>query len=403
MYTILKLACSANTIGGMISMGVGKSVVEEEARSGHLGATSSALASYLSDDYRQPIQLFPFRPGTPAPHRGAAPLSSSSLPQTPAASLDLGAATTTTATESDNLAILTPENAEALRKVMERRDPLKLRSPPRARATPSSPLASDDGHTSPTSEILRSAETLSPYPASAASGLRRTSLTSQETVVPPLKQLVNGDTSDSPIPEPVSAPVPTPTPTPVPTNSTTNAQSTIPGSPQSATETKPSRPQSVISPPSSSITALPQWNPPEKPVRCLVVDDDNLTRKLMSRLLQRLGCAVDTAANGQSAVEMIVASSEAMASPVGYDVVFLDNQMPVMSGLEAVGQLRDAGREDFVVGVTGNALVSDQDEYLAAGVNHILTKPVLERSLKAMLTIADQQRSQRILASHTAS
>lgn len=47
----------------------------------------------------------------------------------------------------------------------------------------------------------------------------------------------------------------------------------------------------------------------------------------MSRLLQRLGCAVDTAANGQSAVEMIVASSEAMASPVGYDVVFLDNQM----------------------------------------------------------------------------
>lgn len=36
---------------------------------------------------------------------------------------------------------------------------------------------------------------------------------------------------------------------------------------------------------------------------------------------------MDTAANGQSAMEMIVASSEAIASPVGYDVVFLDNQM----------------------------------------------------------------------------
>lgn len=47
----------------------------------------------------------------------------------------------------------------------------------------------------------------------------------------------------------------------------------------------------------------------------------------MSRLLQRLGCLVDTAANGQSAMEMIVAASEAMASPVGYDIVFLDNQM----------------------------------------------------------------------------
>ena len=34
-----------------------------------------------------------------------------------------------------------------------------------------------------------------------------------------------------------------------------------------------------------------------------------------------------------------------------------------MSGLEAVAQLRDAGRDDFVVGVTGNALVSDQGEH----------------------------------------
>jgi osomolarity two-component system, sensor histidine kinase SLN1 len=40
-----------------------------------------------------------------------------------------------------------------------------------------------------------------------------------------------------------------------------------------------------------------------------------------------------------------------------------------MSGLEAVSRLRDLGRSDFVVGVTGNALLSDQEEYLAAGVD----------------------------------
>jgi osomolarity two-component system sensor histidine kinase SLN1 len=40
-----------------------------------------------------------------------------------------------------------------------------------------------------------------------------------------------------------------------------------------------------------------------------------------------------------------------------------------MTGVEAVAALRAAGRDDFVVGVTGNALLSDQEEYLAAGVD----------------------------------
>ncbi|THG98473.1 hypothetical protein EW026_g3718 [Hermanssonia centrifuga] len=52
-----------------------------------------------------------------------------------------------------------------------------------------------------------------------------------------------------------------------------------------------------------------------------------------------------------------------------YAVVFLDNQMPVMSGLELVAKLRELGRHDFVVGVTGNALLADQQEYLEAGVD----------------------------------
>jgi hypothetical protein len=40
-----------------------------------------------------------------------------------------------------------------------------------------------------------------------------------------------------------------------------------------------------------------------------------------------------------------------------------------MTGLEAVAQLRDAGRQDFVVGVTGNALVSDQGELKGPDIN----------------------------------
>jgi osomolarity two-component system sensor histidine kinase SLN1 len=114
----------------------------------------------------------------------------------------------------------------------------------------------------------------------------------------------------------------------------------------------------------------------------LVVDDDPITRSLMKRLLTRLGCTVSVAENGEMALEMILShqglfgstpSSDSSGSNSGpilerrqnlradvifeegkYAVVFLDNQMPVMSGLKAVEKLRQLGRKDFIVGVTGS-------------------------------------------------
>ncbi|KAF9560107.1 hypothetical protein CPC08DRAFT_708306 [Agrocybe pediades] len=167
--------------------------------------------------------------------------------------------------------------------------------------------------------------------------------------------------------------------------------------------------------PSASLTALNIE--PNMPV--LVVDDDQLTRTLMKRILTRLGCEVSCAENGEVALEMILGhriaigmtpssdisghggpileqqqqqQEQPMLSEGKYAVVFLDNQMPVMSGLKAVEKLRQLGRSDFVVGVTGNALLSDQEEYLQAGADRVLTKPVLERSLRDILVIADEKR-----------
>lgn len=137
---------------------------------------------------------------------------------------------------------------------------------------------------------------------------------------------------------------------------------------------------------------------PETKLDVLVVDDDPLTRKLMNRMLSRLGCTVTTAENGQVALDLIVHGTPQLqitpssddtgstglsleyvpgtstangieSDECRYAVVFLDNQMPVLSGLEMVVKLRAMGRRDFVVGVTGNALLSDQQEYLDAGVD----------------------------------
>lgn len=127
----------------------------------------------------------------------------------------------------------------------------------------------------------------------------------------------------------------------------------------------------------------------DPPLRVLVVDDDQLTRKLMKRMLGRLGCDVSTAENGLIAFELITGDgrtpssescepSRSSSSPgreeaaydmPRYELVFLDNQMPVLSGLELVAKLREMGRPDFIVGVTGNALLSDQEEYQEAGVD----------------------------------
>lgn len=117
----------------------------------------------------------------------------------------------------------------------------------------------------------------------------------------------------------------------------------------------------------------------------LVVDDDPLTRTLMKRILTRLGCQVSTAENGEVALEMILGpkgahaltpSSDASGNlgPIleqdreettftaegKYALVFLDNQMPVMSGLKVVEKLRELGRKDLIVGVTGEYLSNRQ-------------------------------------------
>ena len=135
----------------------------------------------------------------------------------------------------------------------------------------------------------------------------------------------------------------------------------------------------------------------------LVVDDDKMTRMLMQRMLERLKCTVTTAVNGQQALELIIgvgncggvdtpgvdegeyfpddhvvnsSASQGVGEPLTprmpeneFALVFLDNQMPILSGVEMVKKLRKLGREDLVVGVTGNALLPDQEEYLAAGAD----------------------------------
>ncbi|KAK4700553.1 hypothetical protein P7C70_g5691, partial [Phenoliferia sp. Uapishka_3] len=129
------------------------------------------------------------------------------------------------------------------------------------------------------------------------------------------------------------------------------------------------------------------------PLRALVVDDDSLTRKLMSRMISRLGCDVQTAENGAIALDMILAESGSKEVRINYDIIFLDNQMPVCTGLQVVAKLKELGRDDLVCGVTANAEHRDQQEYLDAGASVVLTKPIREVDLRRLLCTADEKRA----------
>ena len=82
---------------------------------------------------------------------------------------------------------------------------------------------------------------------------------------------------------------------------------------------------SVPTPPNSDNVASTPPRPDETvPLNVLVVDDDKLTRMMMGRLLKRLGHKVETAENGQIALEKITDSFHLSEDAVPVDVVFLD-------------------------------------------------------------------------------
>ena len=117
--------------------------------------------------------------------------------------------------------------------------------------------------------------------------------------------------------------------------------------------------------------------------KVLLVEDSEVNRKVASIMLQRLGCSVTVAHDGFEALEILHHED--------FDLVFMDVQMPVLDGLEAVKRIRNIpggrGRPDLpVIAMTARAMPGDRDECFAAGMNDYISKPVKMRALEEILT-----------------
>ena len=121
------------------------------------------------------------------------------------------------------------------------------------------------------------------------------------------------------------------------------------------------------------------------PLRILLAEDHLVNQKVALQILQRMGYRADVAGNGLEVLEALRRQS--------YDVILMDMQMPEMDGLEAARQIKklygdrkqDTSERPRIIAVTANAMESDRNDCIAAGMDDYISKPIRMEQLVAVL------------------
>jgi len=109
-------------------------------------------------------------------------------------------------------------------------------------------------------------------------------------------------------------------------------------------------------------------------LKILLVEDKEVNQKVIELMLKDAGCKTDIASNGQMALEMY--------QPGKYDLILMDIQMPVMDGISTLQILRKKYRQiEPVIALSANVMEGDEEQYLAAGMDDYIGKPVTQYNL----------------------
>jgi signal transduction histidine kinase/CheY-like chemotaxis protein len=138
--------------------------------------------------------------------------------------------------------------------------------------------------------------------------------------------------------------------------------------------------------------------PKQNKVNILVADDNNLDRKLITKVLESAGCSVKSASDGKGAVDKVQSES--------FDLVLMDMEMPELDGLQATREIRareNASDRTPIFALTAHASPEDRARCLDAGMDDFISKPIQVDELLKLVshlnrtsspgTITDQQSS----------
>ncbi len=124
----------------------------------------------------------------------------------------------------------------------------------------------------------------------------------------------------------------------------------------------------------------------KKDPKILVVEDNEMNRKIVVLMLKKNGLSCDVAANGKEAYMAL--------RKANYDLVLMDCQMPVMDGYKSTEQIReDEGdlKHTPIIAMTANAMQGDREKCLASGMDDYISKPI---DFEHMLTLVSAYLSQ---------
>jgi len=116
-------------------------------------------------------------------------------------------------------------------------------------------------------------------------------------------------------------------------------------------------------------------------ISILVVEDNAVNRMIASKMLENLGATVATAEDGEHGVEA--------AAHGAFDLILMDIQMPGIDGVEATRRIRalDGPAKDLpIIALTANVMAHQRQDYLNAGMNGVVGKPINPNALLAEIT-----------------
>jgi CheY-like chemotaxis protein len=119
----------------------------------------------------------------------------------------------------------------------------------------------------------------------------------------------------------------------------------------------------------------------QRPLRILLAEDNVVNQKVALLILKKLGYEADVAADGLEVLDALHRQP--------YDLILMDIQMPEMDGLETTRHIRRSktlAQQPRIVAMTANAMQGDRAQYLAAGMDDYVSKPMRIQDLMAVLS-----------------